>query len=134
VKRRDAGIRMRNFSRAAAGAFYWCPCWIPLRDAMLKRRTFLLGGVGLAGALVVGWSALPPRQRLVGSEALPVRPGEAALNGYVKIAADNTITVLMCRTEMGQGVHTGLAMLVAEELDANWADIRVANAPLDQIY
>jgi len=101
---------------------------------MLKRRTFLLGGVGLAGALVVGWSALPPRQRLVGSEALPVRPGEAALNGYVKIAADNTITVLMCRTEMGQGVHTGLAMLVAEELDANWADIRVANAPLDQIY
>lgn len=101
---------------------------------MLKRRTFLLGGVGLAGALVVGWSALPPRQRLVGSEPLPVRPGEAALNGYVKIAADNTITVLMCRTEMGQGVHTGLAMLVAEEMDANWADIRVANAPLDQIY
>ena len=65
---------------------------------MLKRRTFLLGGVGLAGALVVGWSALPPRQRLVASEPLPVRPGEAALNGYVKIAAANTITVLMFRT------------------------------------
>ncbi|MBN3764429.1 molybdopterin cofactor-binding domain-containing protein [Burkholderia sp. Ac-20365] len=101
---------------------------------MLKRRTFLLGGVGLAGALVVGWSALPPRQRLVASEPLAVRPGEAALNGYVKIAADNTVTVMMCRTELGQGVHTGLAMLVAEELDANWADIRVADAPLDQIY
>ena len=101
---------------------------------MLKRRTFLLGGVGAAGALVIGWSALPPRQRLVASEPIPVRPGEAALNGYVKIAADNTVTVLMCRTEMGQGVHTGLAMLVAEELDANWADIRVANAPLDNTY
>ncbi|MBN3754931.1 xanthine dehydrogenase family protein molybdopterin-binding subunit [Paraburkholderia sp. Tr-20389] len=101
---------------------------------MLKRRTFLLGGVGVAGALVIGWSALPPRQRLVASEPMPVRPGEAALNGYVKIAADDTVTVMMCRTEMGQGVHTGLAMLVAEELDANWADIRVANAPLDEIY
>ncbi|ACC73140.1 molybdopterin cofactor-binding domain-containing protein [Paraburkholderia phymatum] len=101
---------------------------------MLKRRTFLLGGVGVAGALVIGWSALPPRQRLVTSEPMPVRPGEAALNGYVKIAADNTVTVVMCRTEMGQGVHTGLAMLIAEELDANWDDIRVANAPLDDIY
>ncbi|WP_109479594.1 molybdopterin cofactor-binding domain-containing protein [Paraburkholderia sp. C35] len=101
---------------------------------MMKRRTFLLGSAGLAGALVVGWSALPPRQRLVPSEPLPVRPGEAALNGYVKIAADNTVTVMMCRTELGQGVHTGLAMLVAEELDANWADIRVADAPIDGIY
>jgi isoquinoline 1-oxidoreductase subunit beta len=101
---------------------------------MLKRRTFLLGGVGAMGALVIGWSALPPRQRLVASAPMPVRAGEAALNGYVKIAADNTVTVMMCRAEMGQGVHTGLAMLVAEELDANWADIRVANAPLDGIY
>jgi len=102
---------------------------------MLKRRTFLLGSVGVAaGALVVGWSALPPRQRLVASDPLAARPGETALNGYVKIAADNTVTVMMCRAEMGQGVHTGLAMLVAEEMDADWRDIRVANAPLDGIY
>jgi isoquinoline 1-oxidoreductase beta subunit len=101
---------------------------------MLKRRTFLLGGVGAVGALVVGWSALPPRQRLVASVPLHVTPGEASLNGYVKIATDDTVTVMTCRAEMGQGVHTGLAMLVAEELDANWPDIRVADAPLDGIY
>ncbi|SEI66936.1 xanthine dehydrogenase family protein molybdopterin-binding subunit [Paraburkholderia diazotrophica] len=101
---------------------------------MLKRRTFLLGGAGAVGALVVGWSALPPRQRIVASAPLRVRPGESALNGYVKIANDDTVTVMMCRAEMGQGVHTGLAMLVAEELDADWRDIRVAHAPVDGIY
>ncbi|MEM5433921.1 xanthine dehydrogenase family protein molybdopterin-binding subunit [Paraburkholderia diazotrophica] len=101
---------------------------------MLKRRTFLLGGAGAVGALIVGWSVLPPRQRIVASAPLPVRPGESALNGYVKIASDDTVTVMMCRAEMGQGVHTGLAMLVAEELDADWRDIRVAHAPIDGIY
>ncbi|HEY3598132.1 MAG TPA: molybdopterin cofactor-binding domain-containing protein [Paraburkholderia sp.] len=101
---------------------------------MLKRRTFLLGGVGAVGALVVGWSALPPRQRLDTAVALPVQPGQAALNGWVKIASDSSVTVMMCRAEMGQGVHTGLAMLLAEELDADWSKVTVEQAGVDSIY
>jgi isoquinoline 1-oxidoreductase subunit beta len=101
---------------------------------MVKRRTFIVGGAAALGALVVGWSALPPRQRLMPAQPLDVQPSQTALNGWVKIAADNRITVMVCRAEMGQGVHTGLAMLVAEELDADWSQIGVEAAPVDRIY
>ncbi|CAH2928235.1 MAG: Uncharacterized aldehyde oxidase, molybdopterin-binding subunit [uncultured Paraburkholderia sp.] len=97
----------------------------------MKRRTFLIGG---AGALLVGWSVLPARQRLTTSAPLPVEGAQTALNGWVKIAADNTVTVVVCKAEMGQGVHTGLAMLLAEELDADWSRVRVEDAPIDNIY
>ncbi|RKF31603.1 molybdopterin cofactor-binding domain-containing protein [Paraburkholderia fungorum] len=101
---------------------------------MLKRRTFLLGGAGAFGVLLVGWSVLPPGQRLTASTPLPVEGNQVALNGWVKIAADNTVTIVVCKAEMGQGIHTGLAMLLAEELDADWSQIRVENSPIDKIY
>ncbi|RKE36913.1 isoquinoline 1-oxidoreductase beta subunit [Paraburkholderia sp. BL23I1N1] len=101
---------------------------------MLKRRTFLLGGASALGALLVGWSVLPPGQRLTTSTPLPEEGNQAALNGWVKISADNTVTIMMCKAEMGQGIHTGLAMLLAEELDADWSQVRVENSPIDKIY
>lgn len=101
---------------------------------MLKRRTFLIGGAGAVGALLVGWSVLPPRQRLMTSEPLPVTGTQVALNGWVKIAADNSVTVMVSKAEMGQGIHTGLAMVLAEELDADWSQVKVENAPIDRIY
>ena len=51
----------------------------------LSRRTLLLGGLGAAGALVVGWSALPPRSRLGGPDTLPPLEGQVGLNGWIKI-------------------------------------------------
>ncbi|SMG60769.1 xanthine dehydrogenase family protein molybdopterin-binding subunit [Paraburkholderia susongensis] len=101
---------------------------------MLTRRTFLLGGASAVGALLVGWSVLPPRQRLTTSTPLPAQGSQIALNGWVKIAADNSVTIMMCKAEMGQGIHTGLAMLLAEELDADWSQVRVDEAPIDRIY
>ncbi|NPT39658.1 xanthine dehydrogenase family protein molybdopterin-binding subunit [Paraburkholderia xenovorans] len=101
---------------------------------MLKRRTFLLGGAGAVGALLVGWSVLPPGQRLTTSMPLPAQGTQVALNGWVKIAADNSVTIMMCKAEMGQGIHTGLAMLLAEELDADWSQVRVEDSPIDRIY
>ncbi|MDF3833101.1 xanthine dehydrogenase family protein molybdopterin-binding subunit [Cupriavidus basilensis] len=104
---------------------------------MLNRRTFLLRSAGIAGAmgaLVVGWSVMPPRQRLVTADPLPLDDSQAGLNGWVKVASDNTVTVMMSKSEMGQGVHTGLAMLLAEELDADWAQVRVEHSPIDKIY
>ncbi|MFM0628023.1 xanthine dehydrogenase family protein molybdopterin-binding subunit [Paraburkholderia xenovorans] len=101
---------------------------------MLKRRTFLLGGAGAVGALLVGWSVLPPGQRLTTSMPLPAQGTQVPLNGWVKIAADNSVTIMMCKAEMGQGIHTGLAMLLAEELDADWSQVRVEDSPIDKIY
>ena len=52
-------------------------------------------------------------------------------NAFVRIASDSTVTVIVKHLEMGQGTYTGLPTLVAEELDADWAQIRVAGAPAD---
>ena len=101
---------------------------------MGTRRRFVLGTVGVAGALAVGWGVLPARQRLTTAEPLPAAPGEQALNGWVKIDKDNRVTVVMSKSEMGQGVHTALAMLLAEELDADWAQVRTETSPIDKIY
>ncbi len=100
----------------------------------MRRRTFLLTGLGAAGALVLGWSLLPPRQRLVGGVPLPLRDGDVALNGWVAIGRDGAVTAFVPKAEMGQGIHTALAMLLAEELDAPWEAMRVAHAPIDRIY
>jgi isoquinoline 1-oxidoreductase beta subunit len=104
---------------------------------MLTRRTFLIGGLcvaGAAGALVVGWSALPPRQRLMTSVPLPVRGTQVPLNGWVKVSSDNSVTVMMSKAEMGQGIYTGAAMLLAEEMDADWAQVKIEQSPIDGIY
>jgi isoquinoline 1-oxidoreductase beta subunit len=100
----------------------------------IKRRHFLLGTAGAAGALVVGWLAAPPRQRLMPAHALPAAPGQTALNGWVKVGSDGSVVVMMSQAEMGQGAHTGLAMLLAEEMDAAWESVRLEQAPIDPIY
>ncbi|MBL8348345.1 MAG: xanthine dehydrogenase family protein molybdopterin-binding subunit [Rubrivivax sp.] len=101
---------------------------------MGTRRRFILGTLGTAGALVVGWSVLPPRQRLTPSEPLPPVAGQLALNGWVRIGSDDSVSVVVPKSEMGQGVHTAAAMLLAEELDADWSRVRVEQAPVDAIY
>ena len=100
----------------------------------MKRRTLLLSGLGAAGALVVGWGVLPPRSRLGSADALPVKAGEVGLNGWIKIAEDGGVVLAMNRSEMGQGVHTALAMLVAEELDIALAKLRLEQAGADALY
>ncbi|MFZ6753192.1 molybdopterin cofactor-binding domain-containing protein [Undibacterium sp. Dicai25W] len=98
------------------------------------RRRFILGGLGVAGALIVGWGFMPPRQRLHGAHDLPVDQNEIALNGWIKIAKDGMVTVALHKSEMGQGIHTALQMLVAEELDVAISQTKTMAAPIDKIY
>ncbi len=100
----------------------------------MRRRTFLLSALGAAGALLVGWGLLPPRSRLGDAARLPAIEGQVALNGWLKIDADGGATLAMPRAEMGQGVHTALPMLVAEELDLPLERMRITQAPFDAIY
>ena len=100
----------------------------------MKRRTFLLAGLGTGGALFLGWALLPPRQRLVGGTRPDTGGTAVALNGWLTIAPDDTITVVVPKAEMGQGTHTALAMLLAEELECDWARVRVEYSPIDKIY
>ncbi|MDM5180602.1 molybdopterin-dependent oxidoreductase [Massilia sp. DJPM01] len=99
-----------------------------------NRRRFLLGGLAAGGALVVGWGIQPPRQRLHTAQPLPVSGGAVALNGWVAIAPDGTVSVVVPRCEMGQGVNTALPMLLAEELDVPLAQVRITQAPIDKIF
>jgi isoquinoline 1-oxidoreductase beta subunit len=100
----------------------------------LRRR--LLIGAGLAGgALAVGgWLFYRERDRLRTPKALAVRPGEHAFNAWLKIAPDGTVTVQVPRQEMGQGIASALALLVAEELDCELASLRFEQAPVDPVY
>lgn len=106
----------------------------PAEAKRKSRRRFILGGLGVTGALIVGWGAMPPRQRLNLDTPVPVKDGEIALNGWIRIARDGTVTVAMPRSEMGQGVHTALPMLVAEELDVPLSVVRIEQAPIDRIF
>jgi isoquinoline 1-oxidoreductase beta subunit len=98
------------------------------------RRRFLLGGLAAGGALLVGWGLAPPRQRLHGAAVPAFGPDAVALNGWVALAPDGTVSVVAARSEMGQGVHTALAMLLAEELDAPLEQVRIVPAPVDKVY
>ena len=100
----------------------------------MKRRTWLLSGLGAAGALVVGWAALPPRSRL-GQAAQVVQSGDAvALNGWIRVRRDGGVQLAMPRSEMGQGVHTALALLVAEEMDVPLARVELFEPGHDSLY
>ena len=99
-----------------------------------SRRRFILGGLGVAGALIVGWGVMPPRQRLHLATPVPAKDGEVALNGWLRMASDGTVTLAMPQCEMGQGVFTALPMLVAEELDVPLAMVKIEQAPIDKIF
>ena len=100
----------------------------------MKRRTWLLSAAGLGGAALVGWGVMPQRSRLGKPELMLPTSGDVALNGWIKINADGSVTLAMPRSEMGQGVHTALAMLVAEELDMPLAKVKLEQAGADAIY
>ena len=101
----------------------------------MKRRTLILSGLGAATALVVGWGVMPPRSRQGRADTMPVVGGEVGLNGWIKVAAtDGHIVLAMNRSEMGQGVHTALAMLVAEELDVALDKLQLVQAGPDKLY
>jgi isoquinoline 1-oxidoreductase beta subunit len=103
----------------------------------MKRRHFLryIGGTaGAVGGLAIGWSFFPPRQRLIPGTPLRVAPGQVALNGWVKVSADDTITIVMTQAELGQGIHTSCAMLLADEMDAAWDRVQLQQSSLDRIY
>ena len=100
----------------------------------MKRRTWLLSALGATGALVVGWGVLPARSRMGSPELMLQTAGDVALNGWIKIAKDGAVILAMPRSEMGQGVPTALAMLVAEELDVPLNRVRLEQAGGDSIY
>ncbi len=98
------------------------------------RRLAIIGGVAGSGLLGVGFWFARERDRLGDRGLFNVKPNEAGLSGWVKITRDSNVVVAVPRAEMGQGVQTALAMLVAEEMDARWNQMRVEDPPEHGVY
>ncbi len=101
------------------------------RRASSTRRDFLKSA-GTAGAiaLTIGfeWAGSSRRAMAV---AAPSGSPIFAPNAFLRIGSDNSVTVIAKHVELGQGAYTGIATIVAEELDADWAAVRVESAPAD---
>jgi isoquinoline 1-oxidoreductase beta subunit len=98
-----------------------------IENLSLKRREFLAAGGIAAGALVLGVALpFPARGR--------TPPGTGAVNAFIAIARDGLVTVFSPFVEMGQGVYTAMAMLVAEELDVSMDAVRIEQAPHGPAY
>ncbi|MGH6887377.1 MAG: molybdopterin cofactor-binding domain-containing protein, partial [Geminicoccales bacterium] len=93
-------------------------------------RRSVLRGIGAAGGLVLGTQLIP------GAYKFASAAGEATLapNVFVAIAKDGTVTLFAHRSEMGQGIRTGLSMILADELEADWARVKVEQADGDAKY
>ncbi|MDP4567635.1 xanthine dehydrogenase family protein molybdopterin-binding subunit [Pseudomonas sp. LPH60] len=100
----------------------------------LSRRSFLKG-VGATGALVLaaswGWQKAFAEDQKFGADGMPHGWVDDP-KVYVSIASDGSVTVICNRSEMGQGVRTSLSMVVADELEADWAQVKVKQAPGDE--
>src|SRR5271166_725337 len=91
------------------------------------RREFLkTAGSVTAMALTIGFQWFGAGRR---AAAVPVDPAVFAPNAFLRIGADGSVTVISKHLEMGQGSYTGIATVLAEELDADWTRVRVESAP-----
>jgi isoquinoline 1-oxidoreductase beta subunit len=103
----------------------------------ISRRTFL-AGVASTGGLALAVQIVPLRGVLAadapkyGADGMP----HGTVNDprvFVSIANDGTVTIVCHRSEMGQGVRTGIPMILADELEADWARVKIAQAPGDEV-
>jgi len=99
--------------------------------AMVGRREFLKTGAAVGGGLLVSWYLPMPS---AGAGKAAAGEDQVALNAFVRIGTDESVTVIASHSEMGQGVYTSLPMLLNEELEADWSKIRVEAAPVDKVY
>jgi isoquinoline 1-oxidoreductase beta subunit len=98
----------------------------------LSRRSFIKKAGALAtSGLVLGFF-MPGANKFARAADAP-KPTYAP-NAFLRIAPDNTVTVIVNRLEFGQGVHTSLPMLIAEDLDADWSQMRGELAPAADVY
>src|SRR5207245_4509 len=110
VTRREKSMSAFEIINLSRRGFLQAGAWLTLGSAVPSLAQ--MAGPGKGGGSVVAAAALEP-------------------NAFVRIGTDSTVTVIVKHLEMGQGTYTGLPTLVAEELDADWSQIRVEGAPAD---
>ena len=92
----------------------------------LSRREFVAAGVAAGAGLVIGFY-LPHKSCVASKESF-------SPNAYLRITPDNKVTIVVARSEMGQGVRTALPMILAEELEADWKQIEIEQAGASTLF
>ena len=95
-----------------------------------SRREFMLTSTLAAGGLLIHGRFA---ESLSGSQVASTQ-SDPMLNAWLKIARDNTVTIISSQAEMGQGIQTTLPAVLADELGADWSRVRLENAPADPAY
>ena len=95
----------------------------------MNRRELLRNTVASTAGLLVAFQ-VPRVLRAAPAAAPPLPPA----NAFLRIGTDDSVTVLLAHSEMGQGIWTGLAMLIAEELECDWSKVHSEHAPAAPIY
>ena len=98
-----------------------------------SRRAFIASGIAAGGVVAFG-VAVRRGERGGEVRGLVAAEDDAVFDVWVTIAPDDTVTVIVPHAEMGQGVHTSLAMMLADELDADWSKVRIVEAPAHPEY
>jgi isoquinoline 1-oxidoreductase subunit beta len=104
----------------------------PVRTSRIARRDFLKTSAAIGGGLCI--AAYVPELAARPLENTPADGTVFAPNAFVRITPDDSVTVIVNHSEMGQGIYTSLAMLLNEELGADWSKIKVEAAPVDAAY
>ncbi|MCM2315053.1 MAG: molybdopterin-dependent oxidoreductase, partial [Thermoanaerobaculia bacterium] len=100
------------------------------KPGSVNRRDFLKTGAVAGGSLVISFYVPGFGRSLGAAEPSPT----FTPNAFLRIAPDESVTVVINHSEMGQGVTTSLAMLVADEMDADWNRVRVEFSTVDAVY
>src|ERR1051326_5438633 len=96
----------------------------------VSRRDFIRTALLAGGGLLLGLH-FPSTAR---GDKPEKEDGGFALNAFVRVGSDDSVTVIVNHSEMGQGPYTTIPMLVAEELDAEWSKVRFEAAPVAAVY
>jgi len=98
-----------------------------MKEVAVNRRDFLKTTAFLGGGLLLSFYI--PGCSTRASDDAPFAP-----NAFLRVSADNTVHVILTKVEMGQGIWTTLATLIAEELDCDWHSLTVAHCPIGKEY
>ena len=105
---------------------------LPTKTLRVPRRDFLKTSAAIGGGLC--FAAYVPELAARSLKDSTANDVSFAPNAFVRIAPDDSVTIIVNHSEMGQGIYTSLPMLLNEELEADWSKIRVEAAPVDAAY
>src|SRR5260370_12310073 len=104
------------------------------KTAELDRRQFLHVTALAGGGVLIGMYAPAFAQQPGGRGGAPAIPWSLAPNTYITVHPDNTFTIIAKNPETGQGIRNALPMIIADELDADWSQVKIQQADFNPKY